>query len=102
MATHWSSAPQCPTCFHPVACPPPPQVQHGAGLAAAVALLRDVPPLPGPSEAHSEVPGVAAQRGPGPRLPAAAAELPQVSSANTLTATCLHESQSHVYTMKGV
>jgi len=55
------------------------QVQHGAGLAAAVALLRPVSSQPVSSQARSALPGVAPQRAPRHRLPAAPAKLPEVS-----------------------
>ena len=54
------------------------QAQHGAGLAAAVALLRPVSSQPVSSEAHPALSGVAAQRAPLRRLSAAAAELSEV------------------------
>lgn len=57
------------------------QVQHRAGLAAAVAVLRPVPAQPGPPETRPEVCGVPAQRAAGLRLSAAAAELAQVCPA---------------------
>lgn len=54
------------------------QVQHRAGLAAAMALLWPVSSQPGSSEARSEISGVTAQRDPGFRLSAANAELSEV------------------------
>lgn len=56
------------------------QVQHRAGLAAAVAVLRPVSSQSVSSETHSAFSGDAAQRAPGLGLPAAAAELSEVRS----------------------
>ena len=54
------------------------QVEHRAGLAAAVALLRPVSSQPVSAETHSAISGVSRQRAPRRRLPAASAELLEV------------------------
>lgn len=55
------------------------QAQHGAGLAAAVALLRPVSSQPGSAPTRSALPGDAAPRAARLRLSEAAAELAEVS-----------------------
>lgn len=70
------------------------QLQRGAGLAAAVALLRPVSSQPASPETRSALSGDAPPAAAGVRLPAAAAELSEVSHAhsalpaNALTTTC--------------
>lgn len=71
------------------------QAQHGAGLAAAVALLRPVSSQPVSSEAHPALSGVAAQRSPLRRLSAAAAELIEVSLNTPCHTSRAHSSQQH-------
>lgn len=54
------------------------QVQHGAGLAAAVALLRPLCSQPASPQIYYALPGLEGARAAGLRLSAAAAELAQV------------------------
>lgn len=56
------------------------QAQHGARMAAAVALLWPISTQSAPSEARSSVRGVTSQRAPRLRLSEADAELAEVRS----------------------
>lgn len=69
--------------------PEPSQVEHGAWVAADVALHRLVPAQSRVEEPHSALPGVPRQRSAGRRLPAEAAGDAEVRAESKINSRAL-------------